>query len=80
MAIASVDFVAADAICAKAVGFDPMEISYLYYGDQLGLGKANPDEIEILGDSMDSITGKFTPHPNYPTQKLWRELAPPLPR
>lgn len=78
MAITSTDFVAADAVCAKAMGFEPMEISYLYYGHQLGLGTAALDDIAIVGDSIGDVAGKFTPHSNYPTQQRWQELATPL--
>lgn len=80
IAIASADFVAADAVCAKATGFEPMEISYLYYGHQVGLGKAALDEIEIIGESIESVAGRFVPHDRYPAQQRWRELAPALPR
>lgn len=79
IAIASADFVAADAVCAKAMGFEPMEISYLYYGHQVGLGVADLNDIEVVGDSIQDVQGKFVPHPNYPTQRMWRELAPALP-
>lgn len=74
IAIASTDYVAADAVCAKAMGFDPMEISYLYYGHQLGLGTADINDIHIVGDSLEEVAGNFTPHSNYRTQMLWREL------
>lgn len=74
IAIASTDFVAADAVCTKAMGFEPMDISYLYYGHQEGLGTAALDDIEVVGDPIEDVAGRFTPHPNYPTQQLWREL------
>ena len=80
IAIASTDFVAADAVCAKVVGFEPMEISYLYYGHQLGLGIAVLDDIEVVGNSVEDAAGRFTPHANYPTQRLWREVSPALPK
>jgi len=79
MAIASTDFVAADAVCAKVMGFEPMEISYLYYGNKLGLGIADLDEIEILGDSLEKAKNRFVPHSNYPVQQTWRNLAPIMP-
>ena len=78
-AIASTDFVAADAVCAKVMGFEPMEVSYLYYGHQLGLGTAKLDDIEIVGESIENLAGKFTPHSNYPIQQLWQESAPLMP-
>ena len=76
VAIASADFVAADAVCARVMGFEPLEeISYLYYAHEQGLGTAALDEIEIVGDSIEDVAGKFVPHPNYPVQRTWRKLA-----
>lgn len=75
IAIASTDFVAADAVCAKAMGFEPMDISYLNYAHKQNIGVASLDEIEIVGDSIDNVIDKFVPHPNYPVQRTWRELA-----
>lgn len=80
IAIASADFVAADAVCAKVMCFEPMEISYLYYGHQIGLGTADLNEIEVIGDRIEDVADRFTPHPNYPVQRTWRELSPPLPK
>jgi uncharacterized protein (DUF362 family) len=76
IAIASIDFVSADAVCAKAMGFEPLEISYLKYGDQLGLGKANLDDIEIIGEPVENVIARFTPHSHYPTQRQWMEILP----
>jgi len=79
IAIASTDFVSADAVCAKAMGFEPLEVSYLKYGNQLGLGKANLDDIEIIGESIENVITRFTPHSHYPTQRQWMEILPSLP-
>ncbi|MDQ1317790.1 MAG: hypothetical protein QG588_1444, partial [Candidatus Poribacteria bacterium] len=79
IAIASTDFVSADAVCAKAMGFEPLEISYLKYGNQLGLGKANLDDIEIIGEPIENVITRFTPHSHYPTQRQWMEILPSLP-
>jgi len=79
IAIASADFVAADAVCTKAMGFEPMDISYLYYGHKLGLGVAELNEIEVIGESIESVASKFVPHRHYPTQRRWREIAPAMP-
>ena len=76
IAIASTDFVSADAVCAKAMGFEPLEISYLKYGNQLGLGKANLDDIEIIGEPIENVITCFTPHSHYPTQRQWMEILP----
>lgn len=79
IAIASADFVAADAVCAKAMGFEPMDISYLYYAHEQGLGTAALDDIEIVGEPIENVVEKFVPHPSYSVQCTWRELAASVP-
>ncbi len=48
--LASADQVAIDAVAAKLMGFDPMQIKYIRLAHDLGLGCGNPREIEIVGD------------------------------
>lgn len=48
--IAGADPVALDAIAARMMGFDPMQIPYLRLCHERGLGVADPREIDILGD------------------------------
>jgi hypothetical protein len=33
------------------------------------------DEIEVVGGSIEEVASEFVPHPNYPVQCTWRELA-----
>src|SRR5574338_96368 len=49
--LASADQVAIDAVAAKLMGFDPMQIRYLRTAHDLGLGCADPREIQITGDA-----------------------------
>jgi len=48
--LASADQVAIDAIAARIMGFDPLEIRYLRMCHERGLGVADPRDIEIVGD------------------------------
>jgi uncharacterized protein (DUF362 family) len=48
--LASADQVAIDAVAAKMMGFDPMEIKYIRLAHELGLGCGDPRDIEIIGD------------------------------
>lgn len=48
--LASADSVAIDAIAAKMMGFNPLEIPYLRMCQERGLGVADPQQIEIVGD------------------------------
>jgi len=73
IAIASTDFVAADAVAAKIMGFEPLEeVGYIYYGDRLGLGVGDIKKIQILGADIETVSRKFKPSPNYATERLWR--------
>jgi len=49
--LASADQVAIDAVSAKLQGFDPLSIPFLRIAHEMGLGVAEPREIEILGDA-----------------------------
>lgn len=49
--LASADQVAIDAVSAKLQGFDPLSIPFLRIAHEMGLGVADPREIEILGDA-----------------------------
>lgn len=57
--LASTDSVAIDAIAAKMMGFDPMNIPYLRMCQDRGLGKADPREIEITGEDIDQVNFEF---------------------
>jgi hypothetical protein len=47
--LASADQVAIDAIAARIMGFDPLQIRYLRMCHERGLGVADPRDIEIVG-------------------------------
>ncbi len=48
--LASSDQVAIDAVAAKMMGFDPMEIKFIRMAHERGLGCGDPRDIEIVGD------------------------------
>jgi uncharacterized protein (DUF362 family) len=48
--LASADCVAIDAVCAKLMGFEPMDHKFIRLAHELGLGAGRIDEIEIIGD------------------------------
>lgn len=50
--LASSDSVAIDSVAAKMMGFDPMEIPYLRMCNEMGLGNADPRNIEIVGEDV----------------------------
>ncbi len=49
--LASADQVAIDAVSARLMGYDPLEdIEFLRIAHEMGLGCADPEQIEIVGD------------------------------
>jgi len=57
--LASADQVAIDAIAAKMMGFDPMEIPYIRMCHERGLGIGDPKDIEIVGENIDAVNFGF---------------------
>lgn len=73
IAAASTDVFAADAVVAKAMGFEPLELGTLRYGHDLGMGVADLDEIELRGGvAIESIARKFKPHETTGLQLQWQ--------
>ncbi|MFQ5886817.1 MAG: DUF362 domain-containing protein [Anaerolineae bacterium] len=57
--LASADQVAIDAIAAKMMGFDPLEIPYLRMAAEMGYGVADPREIEVIGEGVSGVNFGF---------------------
>jgi uncharacterized protein (DUF362 family) len=73
IAVASTDFLAADCLTARLMGFDPHEVGYLHYCLVKGLGHGEPEEIEVVGNvSLEGAYHSFRPHPTTEEQKSWR--------
>jgi uncharacterized protein (DUF362 family) len=52
--LASADQVAIDAIAAKMMGFDPLQIRYIRLAHERGLGCGDPAQIEVVGDAEEA--------------------------
>ncbi len=48
--LASADQVAVDAVAARLMGFEPMDIRYIRLAHDAGLGIGRPEEIQVVGD------------------------------
>jgi hypothetical protein len=57
--IASGDQVAIDAVAAKLMGFNPMDIQYINLAHNAGLGVGDPAEIEIVGADITNESWDF---------------------
>jgi uncharacterized protein (DUF362 family) len=72
IAIASADPVKADGIAARAIGFEPEEIGYLYYlQNEEHMGDYSMEN--LAGDNLNQIKKKFKRHGTYDIQSQWRE-------
>jgi len=57
--LASADSVAIDAVAAKIMGFDPMNIDYIRMAHEDGLGIGRPEEIEVVGEDISGLNFGF---------------------
>ncbi len=57
--LASGDSVAIDAIAAKMMGFEPMDIPYIRMCHEMGLGVGDPGEIEVVGEDVSGVNFGF---------------------
>jgi uncharacterized protein (DUF362 family) len=72
VAFSSCDFVSADAVGAALMGFDPLDIGYLFYAHKFGLGCADLGSINVVGENVEDHVRSFKPHRRYDEQKRWR--------
>jgi len=57
--LASADQVAIDAVAAKLMGFDPLNINYIRLAHERGLGVGDVREIELVGDDVSGENWNF---------------------
>nr|MBC8235892.1 DUF362 domain-containing protein [bacterium] len=58
--VATADPVAADTVGSTMMGFNPLDIDYLYYAAEKGFGAFNSDDITIVGNQIESVLRKFS--------------------
>jgi uncharacterized protein (DUF362 family) len=59
LVLAGEDGVSVDAVCAKLIGFDPWEVKHLKLAHDKGIGIADLDQIEVLGESLVNVATIF---------------------
>jgi len=57
--LASADQVAIDAVAAKMMGFDPLELKFIRLAHERGLGCGDVKEIEIVGEDISDVNFHF---------------------
>ncbi len=72
---AGVNVWSVDALCTKAMGFDPLDLGVFEYASKRGWGVVDPEAMEIRGDRLEDVMMRFKPHERYPAQQGWREAG-----
>ncbi len=73
VAAAGIDVYATDAVMAKCMGFEPMTLGLLAYGNDLGLGVADLDKIDVLETRIEDVARAFKPHETNGLQLQWQD-------
>ena len=72
-AVAGTDPIACDALAAYLMGFDPLSVGYLAIADESGLGVADLSQIDVLGETPESLRHPVRRHSNDAAHMRWRE-------
>lgn len=57
--LASADQVAIDAVAAKMMGFEPLEIDYIRLAHEMGLGCGEVSDVDVVGDDISGENWQF---------------------
>ena len=74
IAIASLDYIAADRVGVEAMGIDPSWVGYLQYCEQAGIGNYDISKIEVRGEKIAAVARKYRLHSSTERNLQW--LAP----
>lgn len=74
IAIASLDYIAADRVGVEAMQLDATWVGYLQYCEQVGLGNYDLSRIDIRGEKLAEVSRKYRLDANAERHKLW--MAP----
>jgi uncharacterized protein (DUF362 family) len=70
--VVSPDWLAADRVAVELMGIDFSVIGYLNYCAQTGLGTADLNKIEIVGESISNHIIHYKLHDSYEKQLIWK--------
>ena len=74
--VAGNDPVAVDGVVARLMGMNVNEIGYLVLADRYGLGHLSLENVELVGDPVDSLVRKCRLHSHAPLQRIWEKALP----
>jgi len=72
VAAASVFPASLDAVMSAVMGFNPLDIGYLYHLNGWGVGVADLDRIKVVGLPVEKVKRQFEPHPHYREMLKWK--------
>jgi uncharacterized protein (DUF362 family) len=62
IALASLDYVAADRVTTELMGIDPKWVGYLQYCEQFGLGNYDIAKIDVQGETIAALKRNYRLH------------------
>ncbi len=72
VAVASLDWLAADRTAVELMGIDFGDVGYLNYCAQAGMGQADLNKIEIIGERVQDHVKKYRLHDDVEKQLIWK--------
>lgn len=73
--VASNDWLAADRIGVELMGIDFANVGYLNFCAQTGMGVADLERIEIIGEPVSDHIRSYRLNDNYEKQLIWKQAA-----
>jgi uncharacterized protein (DUF362 family) len=70
--IASIDALAADRVACEIMGVDFHDVGYLHYCAEQGMGEADLNKIEVLGERLSDCIRPFKLHRSVNEQYTWK--------
>lgn len=67
--VAGEDPVAVDTVATKAMGLDPAMVNMIQIADEIGIGTAKLDEIEVVGAFLNEVNAGYTIPPSFSVTK-----------
>jgi uncharacterized protein (DUF362 family) len=77
IAVAGLDWLAADRVAVELMGIDYATVGYLNYCAQAGLGEGDLQKIQVLGENLTDHIHRYRLHDNIQQQLIWMKPAPP---
>jgi uncharacterized protein (DUF362 family) len=70
--MAGTDALATDRVACEVMGVDLRNVGYLYYCAEKGLGEADLDKIEVIGEQVKDCIRPFRLHRSVKEQYAWK--------